>query len=703
MIWGRSFGEEEICQMRSEGGKITAILSIILMLSVLVSIPVASEELPRVVSMSNRYLAIYLGVKEKAKIDKTINNRDNAFGHFEANSVDWDIAGRWLVLTAEGDPETTKDNNWPLIMTWFNVNDGLPMPCDNMGSFKVKVGDKVYVVGDGSTGYWSKVPTVYTAPRPGIGAGRTGGFIEAEWTIGESGAPLVAFGIRMSIVRDQCRFELTVTNKAATVQSIGVEMTGDVMVDWADRSGYAYLPGTGYVPISGMLVPPYGQLLSGSSIPAYFEVYDNVQSPTIVARNTLKLQDCVAPDYVAIGDWHDLAGVEEGKTLLWLPNDYTPDPMKPVEDLAWVLCWSPRALGSGMSRKIVTYYGVGAASAVWNYKVGTRMEPDHVVLALQGPRSLKYDSTVTGKNDLDPSPFEIKAYIYNMATDPGPYDLEDVTVTLYLPPGLELSRSVTQTAQQSIGRVPANSEAMPATWTVQATGEYCGELEYFVTARAASGWQQVASRKIMVPATKKFVFRSGWQMMHVPFTFNNPSIEHAFNLPVGSFAARYYDPTTGQYLPVKQLTPGQAFWMYVGNVKPGSVQPHKLVADAAIVGEEFGKQSREQYVELKPGWNLVGNPLIYPVYWGQVEVYNKYENITVSIDEAARRNWISKTVFSWVPESGTYENFKDNDKLLNPWRGYWIRARYPVTLIFRPPVHPGSDVTALPGGYSAEN
>jgi hypothetical protein len=352
----------------------------------------------------------------------------------------------------------------------------------------------------------------------------------------------------------------------------------------------------------------------------------------------------------------------------------------------------------GAYRKIVTYYGVGAASAVWNYRVGSRMEQDSVALAVQGPRSLKYNSTGSGVNDLDGQPFAVKAYLYNLATDPGPYDLDDVMVTLYLPPGLELAAAPPQTAQQAIGRVPVNTEALPATWLVQATGEYSGELEYFITARAASGWQQVVSRKVMVPATKRNVFRSGYQLMHVPFTFNYLAVEHAFGLPRGSFGAKYYDPVSGQYLPVTQLKPGQSFWMYVGGVARGKTQPFKLAADAAIIGQQLGKQLDEQDIDLLAGWNLIGNPFVYPIYWGQVLVYNKNGNTTVSLDQAVTNGWISKTLFSWIPENSSYESFRESDRLLLPWRGYWVRAKYPVTLVFRPSVPPGSDVTANPDG-----
>jgi hypothetical protein len=320
-----------------------------------------------------------------------------------------------------------------------------------------------------------------------------------------------------------------------------------------------------------------------------------------------------------------------------------------------------------------------------------------VALAVQGPRSVRYDSA-NGTSGLDGQPFNIKAYVYNLATDAGPYDLEDVRTTLYLPPGLVLDSTTAQNAEQSIGDVPVNTESSAVIWSVRATGDYSGELEYYVIARAASGWQQIVSRKIMVPATKKSVFRSGYQMMHVPFTFNNPAPEHAFGLPRGSFGAKYYDTASQTYQPVTQLKPGQAFWMYVGSVTSGATLSFDLAADAAIVGNQSGTQIDEQDIDLEPGWNLVGIPFVYPVYWGQVLVWNKVDNTTVSLDEAVTNRWLSKTVFTWIPESRTYDSFKDNDRLLLPWRGYWVRANSAVTLVIRPSVPPGSGVTANSDG-----
>ena len=93
-------------------------------------------------------------------------------------------------------------------------------------------------------------------------------------------------------------------------------------------------------------------------------------------------------------------------------------------------------------------------------------------------------------SDLSPDTFSIKAYVANLATDPGPYDLQDVSATIFLPDGLSLVNG--DTATKSIGSIGPDEEGSAVSWDVQATGEYSGDLQYFVTARdnSGSGWHQ---------------------------------------------------------------------------------------------------------------------------------------------------------------------------------------------------------------------
>ncbi|MHB9035314.1 MAG: hypothetical protein ACYC64_01515 [Armatimonadota bacterium] len=635
----------------------------------------------QVLTISNQYIQFGLGTA----------------GQYGSGTSTSEVAGRYTVMAGVGDPETATDDSKPLIF-------GAPIPMGNFGYWKIKVGDKTPVLigaGSGGSGGWlaSNKPASYTAPMPGLGRGIGGPYIEGEWITAD--ATPVGLKLHISLVRDQVRFEMTVINRGTSTQSIGLGMYGDYMVTDTCTGESPFIPGVGFARTSGVQDQFPGTILSGTKISSLLEAYDSLEDPARVARNTLSGQDCTVPDYVAIGEFSELSPVG-----VWLPDGFKPNPMVGVDDVSFLLQWKQVALAPGASRKYVTYYGIGAATSLWTYKSGTKTLQDSVVAAVQGPRSLKFDSVSSATkvssdaaDDLSPNPFKISAYVYNTATDPGPYGLESVTAYLYLPDGLQLA-NVSDSAQLEIGDVPINSESSVVTWQVEPTGEYSGELQYFVAFRDNKGWQQLVGRKILVPAAKKTVMRYGYQLMSVPFGFNDPTIDHVFGLTSGSYRALYYDAIgTQNYVPLSQSQPGQAFWMAIYDMSSGSKRSYELATDATVVGEQYGQQFNEQYVEVQSGWNMVGNPFVYPVYVGQIMVYDKSTNITYSFDEAVKKGWISRTIYSWNQDRYAYDTMSTNDAMLKPWNGYWVRAKTPVTLVFRPTMFPGSGVSCLAGGY----
>ncbi len=668
---------------------LTALLS-------LCSVGVLRADNPVWVEYPNEYIRASLGVS----------------GSFDGtNGEEWFCAGRWAVVTEEGDPDTDADDNKELI--YF----GSTAPAHNFGYWTIKVGTQTYVIGDSNTGAWyENLQTgAYGAPRvyayPGAANGqwdsRTGGFIRATWrvTLADTESPeYIDVTIEISHVRDQARFEITLKNSSGVPQSVGLSMKGDVEVGSSVSTGAPFVPGIGYVE-SDVYKDQFIATLFGApntpAVPDYFDIFDNLGNPTLVSRNILNQQDCVKPDYVAIGDYGDLAGYD-----VWLADEtYVPDQMYPVTDFYWALCWDQKPLSSGKTRKIVTYYGVGAATSKWTYQMGHTTQRDSAVLAVQAPRSLVYNSTNVGQNTISPATFSIKAYVHNLNVGAGPYDLEDVWATLFLPEGLQLTPG--ETASKNIGPVLSHTEAAPVEWEVTANGRQPGALAYSVTAFDTGGlnWQQTVTRQIIVPADKQRVFEWDWQLVSVPFEFNNPLIDHAFGIELGFFGAKWWDPLRSpdadrSYYPATEVEPGKAFWMAVSDIDQyGDTASFDLASDAHIVGQKLGKQVYEQHVDVYPGWNMIGNPFVYPVYWGQVLVCDTSGQvpITYTLDEAARKKWVSKILFDWNPKTREYDNVMTNDGFLVPFKGYWLYARRAVTLVFRPSIFPESDVITYNG------
>lgn len=690
-------------------------------------------------TLGNNYIACNVGIQGNILANAVFSDDQDGNGKWgrgdkvrDVNDHNWHVSGRWGVVTVHGDPEKLEDDNRPI--TFMGS-----YPCHYFGYWKLKIGNDMRMVGDGATGQWYSTgagqpvysPTRYDVPPPDLltkekTLGTTGPFIRGIWnTTGGSGST-IRTEIRMHLVRDMVRFEYRITNMGTAIENVGFSQNGDVEVgDPApipingdvggyygpySNQNYAFVTGNGAAqPVAKQHSMMYGGTdpVDGTLnpvVPDSFEVYDDVQAPINVTRNVLGLEDAVKPDVVAIGEYNDLFHKD-----MWVPLDYKPDKLHNILDMCWVLCWAQKPLAPGATRTIVTYYGIGAATSRWTYLVGKNPTRDQAVLAVQAIRSVKYDST-TSVPELNPTSFSVKAYVYNLATDPGPYDLRDATASIYLPKGLELAPGVADNdaTKPLDGIVGLNSESTPVEWTVRATGDYAGELPIYVSVvdNDPSGrhWQQSVTRKVYVPATKRGQFQYGWQLMHVPFAFNNPTINYVFGLVPGRYSAKYYDSNARVYKPVEDpatghhMNPGQAFWMFVEGPTWGHPQPFFLQSDAAIVGEALGtgKQAMEQHLPLASGWNMVGNPFVYPVYWGQVLVYSGGE--TKTLDDAYRARWIDKTLFSWNTDKWDYDISSDSSTLLNPWKGYWVNTYRPLTLVIRPPLFPEADVTANPGG-----
>lgn len=717
--------------------------------------PVLSPDLssqhtwPAYAQLHNAYVQCLIGVQGNFKSnyfndDSTPNGRGDKMWDVSNGQHQWDVSGRWGVMALAGDPEAPGSQN-------TNLNFCANAPCHYFGYMKLKIGKDMRMIGD-ATGAWyqagpgmpTMTPTTYDAPPPDLESkepeiGRMGPLVRGIWTTKGGNGSEIRTELRVHLVRDMVKFEYRLTNQGTVTEKVGLELVGDVetgnpILRQSDDGGYygqynnscyAFVPGIGASkPISTQRAMMFGgsdivsnKIVARPAVPAWVEYYDDLANPVCKARNVLSEEDATKPDFVAIGEYNDLyhrdLWIGDQWTGKVVANDYQPDLLHGVLDMCWVLCWDQKDLRPGATRTIITYYGVGAATSRWTYSVGKTVIPDSAVAAVEAPHSLMYDSTAVLPSDpnspseISPTQFSVKAWVYNLATDPGPFDLNDTTATISLPPGLELVQGIVgNTERKEIGLVTGNSESAPVEWQVRATGQYCGELPIYVsivdnsTAPGASHWQQTVVRKIYVPAVKRGVFKFGWQLMNVPFNFNDFRIQSVFGL-TGAYGAKYWDPKRNNYYQVDQVKPGQAFWMNVGIQNWGEVAPFYLDSTAAIVGEApgTGAQTVTQQIPLYQGWNMVGNPFVYPMYWGQALIYSSsLGGQTVTLDAALRNRWLSTTLFSWNPDKLGYDTASSKDALLDPWKGYWVYVYQPITLILRPPTFPAGDVTANPGG-----
>jgi hypothetical protein len=618
--------------MLQVGKRITILLGVAILLAA--SVVLAQAQAGLWTENWNEYLLVQMG--------------QTGQGHTtEPTVADRDRPGRWGAWTIKGDPESDQDDNIPIIQI---ATDG--GPAGHYGYTTIRVDDANAVFGDQSAGRWILAPN----------SSLTGFEINSEFQV-TNGDIFVHF--RQAVIRDQARFEVLLRNDDTDPHRVGLRHLADFTTNSIiDSISYPFLPGRGMVTSEISL--------TGTDIPDYFEMFDDAKSPTVGLRNTLKLEDATPPDRVALGWWVSLQGSD------W---NFTPVPDRIVPDYGWAIWWDPVLLNPGQSRTIITYFGMAAASSSWTS--GTPPRQDPYCVAVQGPRTLaiNYDPTQSPENMLQPNPFKIKAYVYNLWKDTISY--ENVNVHLTLPPGLEL---VEGTPTQEISNIAPGTEGLPATWLVKATGIVTGELTYWVSASANPLLQKTVARSIVIPATGTTQFRRGWQMVSVPLKFSDPRLEVALNLAPDTYRAYYWDPQVADYRPPMTIAPGNGFWLN-STVDMDTVTV-RVAADARPLS---GTESYR--IVLYSGWDQFGDPFLYGMPWGRLKVLGSPQDGLLSIDEAAARNLIRLTIYWWDPIAGEYQYSSDPTTVLVPWQSYWIRALQACELIVPPVEQVGGGIS----------
>jgi len=646
--------------MVGAGKKAAVLLAAAVLMAPAVSV-VGQNEYGPWTEVRNEYILVQMGQGGDAPVDDPYPIADRP------------RSGRWGVWTVKGDPETDKDDNVPLINCAADLGPG-----GKFGYTTIRVDGRNAIFGDPDSGSWV-MPPYNSSKDVGNYIGmppdsyHSGPYINSQFRVTE-GNIFVQF--RVVPIRDQVRFEVYLRNDDSASHSIGLRHLADVTTNGpstpfgGDTVTYPFVPGRGIVMSE--------TILTGTDIPDYLELFDDTRTPQVASRWTLRLEDATSPDRIAIGWWQNMQGND------W---DYTTGlPDRIVPDYGLAVWWEPVPLGPGESRTIITYFGMAAASASWTSSsgaVGMMARQDPFCVAVQGPRALpiSYSADKPPDEMLGLNPFKIKAYVYNLFRD---IDLTNVSVHLTPSDGLELLEG--QAPMQEIPLVPRESEGAAISWDVRCNGKVTGEIKYWVSASGNPGLQKTVTRTIMVPATGTTRFKQGWQMISVPFKFSDPRIEPALNFAPDTYRAYTYSPQDLEYQTATMVEPGKAFWL-----------ESSLDRTSATISRDGRPLSgAETYrIVLYSGWNQFGDPYIYPIPWGRVKVLRDVQIGPVTLEEAAARNWIRRTVYWWntdLGEQGEYEYSSEPSTYLMPWVGYWVKALQPCQLIIPPVEQPSGGI-----------
>ena len=134
-----------------------------------------------------------------------------------------------------------------------------------------------------------------------------------------------------------------------------------------------------------------------------------------------------------------------------------------------------------------------------------------------------------------------------------------------------------------------------------------------------------------------------------------------------------------EWFRIPAQTPGRGFWAMF-DTKP-SVVPSGNIPD----------QASNRVIRLYPGWNLIGSPFAAPVEWGIERIMVRTPG-GVAQTLSKRTDLANCWLWGWRPDAdlpnrGSYYLVTEYslDCNLEPWKGYWIKARQECELIIPAP------------------
>lgn len=467
----------------------------------------------------------------------------NEFVRIVVNSSP-DATGRFSVSTTGGNPERTDDDNRPLI-----YGGGEPWT-----SFTtVRIDGTSFVFGGpthrpaGKDGPFGRL---VTPPRVVQG----GQQVEAAWQF----PPGVEVVQRISITRgpttgllDTARIEYVAINHDSAPHQVGFRVVIDTMAGSNDGAPFRV----------GERAIETDTQISGvqPGIPEFWQVFDSLSQPAVVAQGTLRGGEVTPPDRVYFTNWGVL------RETLW---EFDFRPGRTFErkgeyelDSAVALFFEPQEIGPGQSRSVVVYYGLG----------GISIAPGHLAVGLSSP-----EMAVIGQTE----PVSIVAYVQNT----GRGAALDARVELQLPDGLALMPGVAAT--RSVGEIPAG-DTVQVTWAARVTARSPGQLTFTVRAEATNAEPNVARRsiRIVTPARLTLQLRGPARLEVVDGRWN-PAPFEVTGVVRNDGGVEAYAVSAQLVTPYGlRVAPGDSDRRYVGTLRPGEeMQLRWLVMPTGVSG-----------------------------------------------------------------------------------------------------------------------
>ncbi len=398
----------------------------------------------------------------------------------------------------------------------------------------------------------------------------------------------------------------------------------------------------------------------------------------------------------------------------------------PVLPGFWRIIFPSISVAAGQKRTFIVYIGLGWGSGEYQKPYSATTSS---VRALGIANAMYSQTGFPFPFHFTPEPFTARMGVFNQ----GPLILGNHltgaggTATIFLPEGLRLAPGELST--KAFPSVDIQQETFLG-WDVIADNLRNGVLEYQIVVSPV-GPQGIAARtikrKVVVPALPWHFFPAavspsdptGVDFVGFPFDFTDryPPIALGLARDRGSVTLGE-DELTGRfatYLPDRRryaifdpinlepeladTVPGRAYWISLQQASDMYTLQNGLQARPLLM-EDFQSVNPQRefafFLDSRgDGWNGISPPYHFPIHRGTLLIVKDNEVFTMR--EAVDRGYIRRNIYFWDRRIGNYR-FSDFDgQILEPYRGYWIRALRDVFLIFQPiPIDPTIDPLSVP-------
>lgn len=511
--------------------------------------------------------------------------------------------------------------------------------------------------------------------------GASGSYVYRRWDIQGLDTE-----VRVDVIQNVARISLSVWNvdNNSSVQ-LSVRLSSDVETGAEENiffsneypALFVYLPGQRPVRTDKNL------FLRRNEIPEYIDIYRSQSNLRASSRYLLRsnpyFPDQTKIERLVIGEWYFIHATAD-----WLQeNDSRIFPDTFIRDVALNLYTESRTLPPNMSRsQPPVQYVFYVMLTPGSYDVQPPLALGVESLPVIEPDAL--DVTKLTNN----GEFDIVANVSNQYFVVGrEIDLQNVTLDLSLPPGLQLAQG--QNRRQVISLL-SPGETKSVRWRVVASPDFSGPTVVQVTAQAPPAPNKTVRREIVISATANRKFQAGFQLVSIPFVTRGALSDILANLP-SAYQARRWNPQREQYELIDVVRQGEGFWLYL----PSDSAAIQYNASAIAFPSQVFTQSIS--VPVAKGWNQLGNPYPYPLQLGQVVVVAASNpRQSLSFQEAANAGVLRGVIYYWDEFSQEYKFVSDPGTLLLPHRGYWIKFNEDAEFVFPPALLPGVGAGTAP-------